>query len=518
MNIGIWQIVIVTIFTLVFLRFFKRTITKENAIESETLQPSGDPTRYALASLYLKGSKFRQNLLELDEHPTRAMAPELGLDYKLVMAACRSIHKSEFIIELIVSILAVIFIISFFNVSAFGGPSYGALILFFYPDFTALHLSFICLVFVSLFKMWRIQFSKITPFKRENYNHELMQRKYLNQDGTNQKNGFPEDGNVIYFGKTNPFIGTGMRLNGWQITTKLVAENNSQTVSSSFNSQLFHNKISRTISELNLKTCRQKDILFINGTEIGQLSKEDQLYEKLFLPSPFRTPRMHIPTKAFPMLRQRNDKRLRAYTEYVMSGWQGEIIMSNFVRVEVEGSILTVEVVPVFLPPIARAFRTIDSIRNNGFLDVVKWIIFSVLKMPFLWLSSISSIISKIADLKYIFSSREKLEAKEIKFNPAYNYGAVSGVRIMMASNKPHFYFQEADAKRSKNILERAVFDSVLDTLKKNGFSTKDFEQQSVTIMDNSVNINANGSVDISGAIGKSAKSFIQRNTNRVEN
>lgn len=523
MNIGIMQILL--IFALIILFFVARFLIKlfksqgKFLSNSENLQPSGDPTRYALASLYLKGANFRRELLEIEKHPTRAMSPEPGLDYNLVMAACRSIHKSEFLIGFLITILAVIFIFSFLGNLLSFYIAFPTLIylLIFEPSMTVMHLSFYMLTALSMFKIWHDQFRKILPFRRENFDIDSLRREYQSEIVNAPKQGYPKNGNVRCFGTIAPFLGSGIRLEGWQITTKLVPENPSQTRSESFNSELFHNRISSAIHGLGIKRCTQQNVLFINGTEIGQLAREDQIYQKLFLPSPFKPPRMVITEKAFPMLHKRNDERLRTYSEFAIHGWNGEIIMSNFVRAEVDGSSLTVEIAPVFLPPVHRDFREVDVIRNLGFWAAIKWFFVTLLKMPIYWVQNINSTILSVQEfISDSLSLRQSHEFKEIRLNPAYNYGAVSSIRTMISSRIPHFYFQEADAKRYKNMLEKAVLVSVIDTLKQNGYSTADFENQSVNITDNSVSINSSGNVDVSGAIGKGAQRVVGESLSRV--
>src|SRR6185503_4879386 len=61
----------------------------------DELQPLGDPTRYALAAAVLEGSPFRRRVTDIARHPFRARAPEIGLDFPLLLAASERWERQD---------------------------------------------------------------------------------------------------------------------------------------------------------------------------------------------------------------------------------------------------------------------------------------------------------------------------------------------------------------------------------------------------------------------------------------
>ncbi|KGF71212.1 hypothetical protein LL06_01065 [Hoeflea sp. BAL378] len=466
----------------------------------ETLQPAGDPTRFALASLWLEGGRFRRSVLDLDRELCRARAPEIGIDVELVVSACRKIDAfctRRNAIILLALFLAVPVLMT-------GGSVLGLTMLSSQVPTLAFvsSVAFLALCGFTLWSIWRDDFVHAREFSRERFDRDEARLKYV-VSGAEGIESFPPGGNIICFGSTNPFVGFGSPAGAWQMATSLgpAGDETPQPLTS----ESLHEAIARSVKTVGVKNLTAKDFVFMNGTEVAHVAKQENL-RKAFLPDPFGRPRTAIAAQGIHYFRANPDDRVRPYACFSIANWGMEVVTNCFVRALVEGNSASIEMVTTVLLPVDRSYRKIDELSRPGKLGAVLWFLQVLPRVPLYWLDAIYSIAVFIRQrIKDGFKLDQFRTHREIRLNPAYNYGATDTIRGMISSDSPHFYFQRADIRRAREVMGKAVLEAVIGAMRDAGYSTRDFELQAPMLIDNSIYVSAGGDLDISGAIGRGA-------------
>lgn len=313
-----------------------------------------------------------------------------------------------------------------------------------------------------------------------------------------------QDANIIIYGGFSPFVGSGLNINGWSFaidTSKGKEDMGVVAKPLPFQVSELYDYISNSINRLELNNLNIKDNLCVNGQEI-----QDRVE---FLPNPLMRPitkREDIFIKSFI---EKPTHSIRHYRCIRVTDWQGELIVSIFLRFSKIGQNLFIEANYYLLTPLSQYYRQFDRIKAEPSSEDVRKLVFKTAFTTFAFgIASLTSIFQRFSDSKKKKSQRKKKE-KEIKSNPAFNYGAVTSLRERISyNNEYNRYFQKLDQEMYLKAIERRIIDGLLKFLDIKNVDTSDFKETRSTILNHGVMVSG-GSVQAQNlTVGEQAKSI----------
>jgi hypothetical protein len=474
--------------------------------EPDDLLPTGDATRYALASAVLEGASFRRRVIDLARHRFRAKAPELGLDFPLVLAACRRFEREDRIFDwlvvgatllcapLVLAILNPQLAYSLFGYAAIGYGGWGVL----------------AVVVILLVKAIR-DVTRITPFHRAEYDAADVRRQFLDDDAPAPGNASE---NVICYGGRQPFVGLGVHVGGWQVAVEMDREaapalaplrtNGQSAVPVNITTGELLRAVDDSVQVLNIPNLEMRFPLFVSGVDLGA-SRTDRQGLETVLPDKFASPRTQTDNATLARFWFQSDPRARSYRWYMITDWNGELVFSYMLRIVQRGRSMSIETARLVLPPIDVKYRKIDFLSGNRVLAWLAAIVGAVLRSPFSILYSALGAMQHLLELLRLADRGDAGERRQILRNPAYNYGARTSLRETMSARNYHVYFQRIDAQQYFTAIDRRVLNSLTETLQRAGIDVSSLIGQAQLIVNNSTNVIDNSGTIAFGNVGAGA-------------
>lgn len=486
---------------------------RKRANQFEELLPTGDATRYALASAVLEGASFRRRAIELAEHPFRAKAPELGLDFPLVLAACQRFEREDRIFDWLVlaaSLLCLPFILTIINpylaYSMFGREIMGVAA-----------WGVVILAIVILLKAVR-DMTRVTPFHRASYDAAAVRSHFLGEDAQQAAN--PSE-SVICYGARQPFVGLGLHAGGWQVAVEMdrpassglmpAAHSNGQaTGPASIGTGDLLRAVDESVQLLSIPNLELRFPLFVSGVDLRPNGADPQGLQTI-LPDKFQAPAAKTDSATLARFWFQSDPRARSYRWYMITDWSGELVFSYMLRIVQRGRSISIETAQLILPPIDSKYRKVDLLAGNRLLAWLGALGFAVLRSPFTVLYAALGAFRQVLEL--LPFGGERAERREIVRNPAYNYGARTSLRETMAARNYHVYFQRIDAQQYFTAIDRRVLNALTETLQRAGVDVSSLIGQAQMIVNNSTSVvNDNrtvtfGNIGAGAAVGANASS-----------
>jgi hypothetical protein len=182
--------------------------------------------------------------------------------------------------------------------------------------------------------------------------------------------------------------------------------------------------------------------------------------------------------------------------------WDGELILSLFIRVTKPGRDLFVEANYLLLTPVRDSLRRLDSISARRAwkhaieiaLTSIPWVLAWPL-MAFKWMEGIEK-----------WRHRREIR-KRIRDDATFDRGALSSIREEYSSAKYHRYFQKLDKEMYHKVLEKHILDTIVDFLEIHNVDTSDLKQRQQFILNSGVIVGGGGSVYNMGAMSVGAQS-----------
>jgi hypothetical protein len=499
------------IYLLIGLGIYALWRRRKRANQFEELLPTGDATRYALASAVLEGASFRRRAIELAEHPFRAKAPELGLDFPLVLAACRRFEREDRICDWLIlaaSLLCLPFIVTVIN-------PYLAYSMFGREIMSIAPWGLLILVVVVLLKAVR-DMTRVTPFHRASYDAAAVRGQFLGEDAPQPANAAES---VICYGARQPFVGLGMHAGGWQVAVEMdraansslmpAAHGNGQAGSpASIGTGDLLRAVDESVQLLSIPNLEMRFPLFVSGVDLRPDGADPQGLQAI-LPDKFQAPSAKTDSATLARFWFRSDPRARSYRWYMITDWSGELVFSYMLRIVQRGRSISIETAQLVLPPIDSKYRKVDLLSGNRFLAWLGALGFAALRSPFTILHAVLGAVRQVLEL--LPFGGERAERREVARNPAYNYGARTSLREIMGARNFHVYFQRIDAQQYFTAIDRRVLNALTETLQRAGIDVSSLIGQAQMIVNNSTNVvNDNrtvtfGNVGAGAAVGANA-------------
>lgn len=446
-------------------------------MKNNARQPKYDVTRYLCAAAELNRS-FRNTVFEEIVHNSyRFVARSYGVDLSRVVRQCLRAQTRDLLLDLVLSVLMVIAVISNFVSNGFF-PGLFMLIptLLTWP----LLLAFVTICGSKLYS-YRVVASHLSRdnFHKEEAKETVVEIMYADRLKELKQ---LEDGNAVYYSGYSPFVGAGKRLGGWSFVFSTQSKEDEEKFIDLSLTHMYAYMESK-LSKLQIDGMTITDCLFVDGKTVRQQPE--------FLPNELAAPLSTVSEATMQSCMDSFFEQKRYYKVVQISGWQGNLIFSSFFRVTQNDRQTFVEVSYYALPPLRNSYYAIDRLKSGIPLSFIGT---SMLKSIFpAIMSPIQSPVRLISLLRQLLSKQSgaKREVKEIKENPAFDYGADQSLREMVASEKLNNYFQDADVDMYRKQIERQLMEGMTDYLESQGVDVSEFNRHTEAVVQQGITINA---------------------------
>ncbi|MFJ2861951.1 hypothetical protein [Kitasatospora sp. NPDC087314] len=166
------------------------------------------------------------------------------------------------------------------------------------------------------------------------------------------------------------------------------------------------------------------------------------------------------------------EERLRHYLAVRVAGWQGEIVVTVFVRAQLQGGQLFLESRAFVLPPIARGYHAIDTAAPPA--DLGDWLglgLASLASLPALVAGSVG-VLRRAARSRRAVGRNALRYARMCRENRLVEHGPTLSVRELGAEPAYQQLFQEMDVQRFLKSVRARIGSAVHDCLRDHGLRT----------------------------------------------
>jgi hypothetical protein len=197
------------------------------------------------------------------------------------------------------------------------------------------------------------------------------------------------------------------------------------------------------------------------------------------LPDLTRPPNSYIDPALITGMVDRPLEWIRPYLCFRVNGWHDELVVSTYLHVGCDANTLYLEWNSYQLDPIRSEYRH-EQLRLRRGLPVVAEALADAATVPLSVVSRLRLLIRVVADAAGTRPTEDQLDAGPV-------FGARRSIREIAASEMARTYFQDADGRRYRKLIERATLAGVDYALRAHGLSTEEFTQQCTALMSSSV-------------------------------
>lgn len=473
-----------------------------------------ETTRYLCAAAYSNEAFCEQVIQQTIEQEYRAIAPCYGFDLPTVIKHCLIAKKRRKKRDLIfTSIFTIWLILSLYEASWS-----------------------LALLLILLFVTWIIIFRErlitrhtvvLKYFSEENYDPDYIDwEAELNDSQNNLDEDFHDDknrektkkikaiinkiveeqsGKIILYGKYSPFIGAGYDIGGWSFALDITKPKTNLEKTFDiipFTIKELYQEIENDVNKIELPEIEIKieDNLYVNGKKVRD--------DKRFLNSPFKPPYVN---SNFASKKLESEKSNRYYKRIQITGWNGELIFSIFLRFFIFGNNLFLEAKYFLLPPLKETFYAINKIETPGTIVQkidLAWqsIMIAIFILPISFSMNLYQLIKPT-----VLSINRWLNTLMIKENPTYNYGSITSVRENASNSLYREYFQILDKDMYLKVFETILLNSMVDFLDSKNIDTTDLKNRQSEIINHGI-IMSGGSINSKNlAVGRRARAISKK-------
>jgi hypothetical protein len=305
-------------------------------------------------------------------------------------------------------------------------------------------------------------------------------------------------GNVTLYSGFSPFRGYGTVLETWSFAIDITRPAGSRLRPGSrpepthFTALDVYDYVKTRLSELDLGGLQLTDRLFVDGRDI----KNDQR----FLPQQGRPPVTSVEPEFIRRMLAQPEEGARPYLTITRTGWQGDLVMTTFIRFLVSASDLFVEAAHTVVPPLRAEFKAIDE-RDLG-QETTE--IFGLSVSSFI--STIPRLLGSVGGIFHEITADSRREKKLRRAEKNRDYGALASVRELAADSKWHRYFQIFDDEHFVKVVEQRIFRSLVEFLDQHNIDTRTLESRAETLINNGVMFGNNASIKDSQVAGAGSR------------
>ncbi|WP_344176352.1 hypothetical protein [Kribbella lupini] len=455
--------------------------------------PSSDATRYLCAAVQLNSGLARQVVREILDEEFKAPPSSPDVDLVPVILHAIAAQKRHFVRDLLLTLLL------------FGGM---------WSLYTARPLVFV----VAVALCWVVVVGETVVATYGVVAHDLHParfrpdalprpsdpeaRKRLEQVAAAAR------GNVGVYSAYKPFVGSGATVDAWTMvldTHRAAAGEEAK----SFTALEIHDYVRDQLRDLRTGEVTITDRVFVDGRDIRDDGR--------FLPDQLAAPVAAVDRALLRSLTIEPEDRARPYLCIRISGWQGQLVLSTFLRFVVTPRELFVEASHCLLTPVRDEFQEVDRLLPQPTVGQALRIGWRALRRTpgHLFRAPIATgahlMGGATAELQRVRQQREILTALR------FDYGAPTSPRETVSDRRFQRYFQKLDHAWYTEVINKRLLQSLNGFLESKGIDTAELSQRQTTILNNGVYVAGGGSVtagSIAAGSGARATSVISRVAN----
>jgi hypothetical protein len=299
------------------------------------------------------------------------------------------------------------------------------------------------------------------------------------------------DGNLVVFSGHSAFIGSGdeavdrrrLLLN---VSRGKPKKDGTAKKPDHFTSQDLHTALVEAFGPhtglaKSLDNVKVYERLFVNGLHVHE--------NKRLLPDPLRPPLTSVDKSLLSSAAIHPSPEARTYVCVEMPGWQGQLVVTLFIRAVYTGASLFVEWSFRVLPPLRAEFLIVDRLYENRRRRQLSTSLTHGFQhfFPALLKSPVHAI--RIRQRPYAALRRKRRQANEIKSGYVFNYGARRSIREDASGKKRSHYFLARDETMYMLLAQDTLLRAVESFLTAHRVDLGQFKEQVKVIFDNSINI-----------------------------
>lgn len=449
--------------------------------------PDREATRYLAAATQISISYAERVVARVMNEPFRALAPTFGVDVSVVAKWALKALRTRALRDHVLALMFVLLILA--SALSFLWPqSLIAFPMVLFIAWQAVSLEYFECIHTVTLKMLRDRFDlhDAPPAKSE---RDCMRLEEIERR---------RDGNLVVFSGHSAFIGSGKKLRYERILLDVSRgpddEDGTPTKPDEFTSQDVHAAIVRAFGcetglAKRLTNIKVYERLFVNGLHI---QGNDRL-----LPDPLRPPPSSVDKSLLIAATLHPTPEARTYVCVEMPGWQGQLVVTLFIRAVHTGDSLYIDWTFQVLPPLRDEFLQIDrfyamsryrqigrSLRI-GLRKTIPALLKSPYKMMRTW------------QQPRIARRRQARQAHAIKRGYVFDYGAYRSIREDACGTLRRHYFLARDETMYLLLAQQTLTRAVEIFLKDHNVDLSQFNDQVKIIFDNSIKVG-----DISSSTG----------------
>ena len=231
--------------------------------------------------------------------------------------------------------------------------------------------------------------------------------------------------------------------------------------------------------DLRLDRLGMESRLFVSGRDLAGLP--------WLLPTPASRPHTVADQRVVDHFRQRPSDLVRHYLAVRIVGWEGELIVSLFLRFSFTGDNLFCEASYFLLPPVEKRYHDIDDRGAAADLRTVGELLARSLlhTLPLVVIAPFAVLQRALAPLTGWLESRT--QRRLARQSPTYDHGAATTVRERAMSKQYRHYFQKLDREMYVKLVEQQILDAIVTFLDARNVDTSELRQRQSTILNNGV-------------------------------
>jgi hypothetical protein len=443
------------------------------AISTSGIEP-GQVTRLLCASAFLGTFlgplTFRYKMIRFFQSDTRATAPELGFDARLVLLACQVAHRRAQRYTILFAGVALLTLVLEYGV----GP--GAFV-------AGVVLSWV----VCYFKMVQERATLIRPFRRDAFDTTTIAGSFGDRSLDKRlAEALPsENQNLLVYASFLPFVGAGIDWGGWSFSTFVdkAKADAAERATIPFTIEELYAAVDTEIANLNIPMLRAEDWYFANGIDVRD--------NKDILRDVAARPTQRLPPEVAAAHLRANDRQVRHYKWIRIEDWGGDLVVSYFLRCARLGESLFVEARQFLLPPLAAKYRGIDSLPERGAALHVTCLLEALVTGPAILVAApfltLIMALNTLAKRLVGEERRSRCLRRAMERVTQHNYGAVTSLRVSLAQSSFLHYFQRSDADLYRKVLERKLLDCIIAFLDAHDIDTSDIRERRTTIINSGI-------------------------------
>lgn len=298
------------------------------------------------------------------------------------------------------------------------------------------------------------------------------------------------DGNLVVFSGHSAFIGSGRTVYQKRllldVSRGMEAEDGERKDPAHFSSQDLHTALVEAFDHeaglaKNLHNINVYERLFVNGLHVQNNTQ--------LLPDPLCAPPTSVDRNLLTEAAVHPSPEARTYVCIEMPGWQGQLVVTLFIRAVYAGGSLYVEWTFRVLPPLKAGFLGIDHLYEFSLYGQLKDSLVSGLRatVPALLKSPFQAI--RYYRRERISERRQQRQSRAIKRGYIFDYGAQQSIREDAYGRQRHHYFLARDEIMYVLLAQQTLIRTVGSFLSDHGVDLGQFNDQVKIILDNSINI-----------------------------